>query len=234
VHTERVTDLEKADSPSMAVQAVGATFAAFLAAPTGPLAPFVAAAATPLTTQLAQRITCEWSRKSHVVEESALESSGLDQDDLADVLTGDPDMIALTQKVLQAAAASGNEQKLRGLGGLLGRAAAQGDRLDETQILIAAVADLKAPQVLVLDVLARPAPGQQTVPDRVVGWTPAALKAQVNLDPEFVLACLNTLTRHGLATPIAGTGLATGEEQRFMSTRLGEAIAEAMHATQVR
>jgi len=83
VHTERVTGLEKADSPSMAVQAVGATFAALLAAPTGPLAPFVAAAATPLTTQMAQRITRESSRKSHVVEESALESSGLDPDDLA-------------------------------------------------------------------------------------------------------------------------------------------------------
>jgi len=59
-----------------------------------------------------------------VVTESALGASGLGPDELGDALTGDPDMIALTQKVLEAAAASGNEQKLRGLGELLGRAAA--------------------------------------------------------------------------------------------------------------
>jgi hypothetical protein len=228
VHTGRVTDLDKPDCPSLAVQAAGGGLAAFLAIPTGPLAPFLAAVATPLTTRWAERIAGELRRKAQVVEESALGSSGLSPDDLGDVLTGDPDLIALTQKVLDAAAASGNEQKLRGLGELLGRAAANpGDRLDEAQVLVAALADLEGPHLLVLDVLTGNAPDQWSN-SSPVGWRPTQVRARVNLDPEFVLACLSALTRHGLAAPVSGTGLAGGEEQRFAITRLGEAIALAM------
>jgi hypothetical protein len=53
---------------------------------------------------------------------------------------------------------------------------------------------------------------------------PNHVKARVNLDPEFVPACLSALTRHGLATTV---GVLDGG-QRFVPTRLGEAIALAM------
>jgi hypothetical protein len=145
-HTERVTDLENPRGRDMTVAAIGATFAAILAIGTGPLAPVVAAAATPLTTRMAELAAAEWRRKSHVVAESALEASGLASEAFCEALAGDPDMIALTQKVLWAASVSGSEQKLRGLGDLLGRVAANpGDRLDETQVLVAALADLEGP-----------------------------------------------------------------------------------------
>ena len=212
----------------MAVQAGGAVLAIFLASVTGPLAPFVAAAATPPTTRMAELMVGEWRRKARVVTESALGASGLDPEDLGEALTGDPGLIALTQKVFEAAAVSGNEQKLRGLGELLGRAAANpGDRLDEAQVLVAALADLEGPHLLVLDVLTQQAPGKWAT-GSLIGWTPMQVRARVSLDPEFVLACLNALTRHGLAAPLSGTGLAGGEEQRFEITRLGEAIALAM------
>jgi hypothetical protein len=151
----------------MAVQAAGATLAAFLASIFGPFAPLVAPAISPGTTLIAERVAGEWRRKTRVVTESALGASGLGPDDLGDALTGDPDIIALTQKILQASAASGNRQKLRGLGELLGRAAANpGDRLDETQVLVAALADLEGPHLLVLDVL------MQAPPRQWVGWAP--------------------------------------------------------------
>lgn len=224
VHTDRVTDLEGPDGPSMAVHAAGATLAAFLASIFGPFAPLVAPAITPGTTFMAERIAGEWRRKTRVVTESALGASGLGPGDLGEALTGDPDMIALTQKVLEAAAASGNGQKLRGLGELLGRAAANpGDRLDETQVLVAALADLVGPHLLVLEVLTQEPPAPQWA-----GWGATQVRERVSLDPEFVLACLSALTRHGLAAPAPGTGLTSDQEQGFAITRLGQAIAAAM------
>jgi hypothetical protein len=53
---------------------------------------------------------------------------------------------------------------------------------------------------------------------------PDHVAARVNLDPEFVPACLSTLTRHGLATTMGGLdGI-----QRFVITPLGQAIVLAM------
>jgi hypothetical protein len=208
----------------MAVQAAGATLAAFLASIFGPFAPLVAPAITPGTTLMAERVVGEWHRKTRVVTESALGASGLGPDDLGDALTGDPDMIALTQKVLEAAASSGNQKKLRGLGELLGRATANpGDRLDETQVLVAALADIEGPHLLVLEVLTQDPPEPQWA-----GWGAARIRERVSLDPEFVLPCLSALTRHGLAAPAPGTGLTSDQEQGFTITRLGQAIAAAI------
>lgn len=223
MHTGLVPDLENPGNPGPLVQAAGGTFAAFLAIPTGPFAPLAAAALTPATTWMCERVSGEWRRKTRVVDESAQAASGLGPDELGDVLTGDPEMIALTQRVLDAAASSGNEKKLRGLGALLGRAAANpGDRLDETQVLVAALADLEGPHLLVLDILT------QQPPVGWAGWAPSQVRERASMGPEFVLACLNALTRHGLAAPVSGTGLAGGEEQGFMITPLGQAIAAAI------
>jgi hypothetical protein len=207
----------------MAVESLGATLAVFLSMSTGPLAPVVAAAATPLTTRMMERIAEEWRRKSNVVAESALAASRLDPEDFCDALAGDPDMIALTQQVLWAASVSGNEQKLRGLGNLLGRAAAHpGDRLDETQVLIAALRDIEGPHLLVLEVLTGSSPDQWTKTSEV-GWPLKYVAARVDLDPEFVPACLSALTRHGLATGVSGL-----DGERFRITQLGRAVALAM------
>ena len=108
----------------MAVVAIGATFAAILAAGTGPLAPVIAAAATPLTTRMVELAAAEWRRKTDIVAESALEFAGLDAEDFCEALSGDPALMALAQKILFAASVSGNDRKLQALGSLLGDAMA--------------------------------------------------------------------------------------------------------------
>ena len=235
--TELVTELEKPNGHAMAVEAVGATFAVILAAGTGPLAPVVAAVATPLTRRMVQLVAAEWRRKSDVIADTALRASGLgDPEDFCSALVGDPDMIALTQKILWAASVSGDDRRLQALGTLLGRAAGRpgGDRLDETQLLVSALADLEAPHLIVLDVIADPAPddaqvrshpGSELAESEPVGWLPEQVQEQVNLDPQFMLACLNALTRHGLASTLG----VLGGGQRFRITQLGRAIAIVMH-----
>ncbi len=190
----------------MATSAVGAAFGAILgcvALPAGPLAAAAAGAMiTPYTTRLVELAAAEWRRKSDLVGETAVAASGLGIEQFCEVLAGDQELLAPAQRILWAASVSGNEHKLRTLGQLLGGAVKdRGDRLDEVQVLAAALADLEAPHVAVLDVLTRPAPGEPSGPG---WWRPAEVEANIPMDPGFVLGCLNTLVRHGLATNTPG------------------------------
>jgi hypothetical protein len=220
-HTERVSELEKPGGPDMAVSSVGATLAVILAAGTGQLAPAVAAAATPFTIRMVQKAAAEWSRKSNVIADTALQVSGLgDPAEFCEALTGSPEMIALSQKILWAASLTGNDRKLRGLGALLGRAVKRrGDRLDETHLLADALTDLEAPHVVVMDVIAVPAPENRP------GWLAEQVQAEVEMEPELVLACLNALTRHGLAATDQNV---YGAVPQFYLTNLGRALADLM------
>jgi hypothetical protein len=220
-----VTGLERRDGGDIAVEAGGLIFAAFLAAPAGPFAPFIAAAATPFTQRMAEKIAAEWSRKSSVVASSALRTSGFgNPEHLAEALTGDAGMIALTQKILFAASATGNDRKLRAFGDLLGGAVRRhGGRLEETNLLIDALADLEDAHVVIMDVISVSSPDQRS------GWLATQVQAEVEIEADLVLACLNMLIRHGLADTDNDTYGSVGQ---FYLTKLGRALAEVMkHAT---
>jgi hypothetical protein len=111
---------------------------------------------------MAELIFSEWSRKNNVVTAAAVQTSGLDPDAFCDILEGDPALMVLAQRILWVASISGDEHKLRVLGGLLGGAiASSGDKLDETGLIVAALADIDAPHTAVLEILARPAPDEE-------------------------------------------------------------------------
>ena len=148
----------------MAVAALGHVFAAILGgAFGGPVAPFLTAALDPLTTRWMELAAAEWTRKSQVIADAALEASGLsDPEEFLEILDDNPELIALSQKIMWAASISGNSHKLRTLGALLGGVvASRGDRLDETQLLVSALADIEEPHTVVLDILTQPAPDDQ-------------------------------------------------------------------------
>jgi hypothetical protein len=145
---------ERRPTEEMAVNATGAGLAALLGyvvLPAGPVAAAVAGAAlTPFATRMVEMAAAEWRRKSELVAETALAASGLSDEEFCDALSGNPELFALAQKILWAASMSGNEHKLRTLEQLLGGAVKnRGDRLDETQVLAAALTDLEAPHVAV-------------------------------------------------------------------------------------
>ncbi len=215
-----MTDLEKSgDGRAIAIEMVSGAFAAILALPAGPAAPVIAGLAAPLIARGAERVAAEWRRKTTVVADTAL-SVGvfIDPEAFCDALTSDSGMIALTQKILFAAAVTGNDRKLRALGAVLGRAA-QDRRLDETNLLIDALAAIEDPHVLVMGVLAREAPESRP------GWLAQHVQAQVALEPELVLAVLSTLTRYGLA----GTNRDNyGAVDQYMLTRFGHLVLDVM------
>jgi hypothetical protein len=118
------------------------------------------AALAPYATLLVQRASAEWGRKREVVEDAALEAAApIGPEEFCAILSEDRALMALAQTIAWAASVSGNDGKLRGRGALLGgEVARRGDRLEETQMLVAALADMEAPHAVVLDVLTRPSP----------------------------------------------------------------------------
>jgi hypothetical protein len=154
---------EKRSDRSAAVETLGQVFAAILGSAGGHAAPLLTAALTPAATRLMERVAAEWTRKSGVVAEAALSASGLsDPEEFCEILSGEPDLIALAQKIASAAAESGNAHKLRALGALLGGAVARrGDRVDEAQLLAATLAAIDTPHIVVLDLLTKPAPDDE-------------------------------------------------------------------------
>jgi len=194
----------------------------------------------------------EWTSKSNVVADAALEASGLSgPQEFCDILSESRELNALAQRILLAAYLSGYEDKLRTLGALLGRAAARrGERLlAETELLAAALADIEKQHVVVLDLLTGSAPdeedqrrvtegalagglsfsaertGDELVSWEQGAWLPEHIEAEVPLLPEFVLACLSALTRHGLVRAVA----TIGGGQRFKITDFGRALVEVMN-----
>jgi hypothetical protein len=203
----------------MAVAVVASAFVAILALGTGPAAPVVTAIATLPAIHFAERVAAEWRRKSNTVAASALRASGFaDPEAFCEALTSDPDMIALTQKILFAAAVTGNEGKLRALGEVLGRAAG-GQPLDETNLLIDALADIEEPHVTVMEVIDRPAPEGRP------GWLPSHVQAEVDLQPDLVLAVLETLNRRGLTDADRNI---YGAAPQYMLTSLGSLLLSVM------
>jgi hypothetical protein len=65
-------------------------------------------------------IFSEWSRKGNVVTAAAMRASGLGPNEFCGILGGDPGSDGAGTRILWAASISGNEHKLRVLGGLLG------------------------------------------------------------------------------------------------------------------
>jgi hypothetical protein len=62
---------------------------------------------------------------------------------------------------------------------------------------------------------------------REPGWWPLAqVQAATPLDHEFVLACLSTLTRHGLA--MTATGYGGVGDMSYALSPLGRAMADVM------
>ena len=214
----------------LAANATGLGLAALLgcvALPVGPVAAAVAGAAlTPYTTRMVELAAAEWHHKSELIAATAAATSGLDEEEFCARLSGNPDLIALAHKILWAASMSGNEHKLRTLGQLLGGAVKdRGNRLDETQILAAVLAELEAPHVVILDLLSRP---EEEYRERMnttgplaglFWWRQDLVEANTPMNRAFVLACLNALNRYGLVFE---------HNARYALTELGLALAKVM------
>jgi hypothetical protein len=203
-------------------------------------------------------IFSEWGRKGNLVTAAALQASGLGPDEFSGILAGDPALMGLAQRILWVASISGNDHKLRVLGGLLGGVvASRGDKLDETGLIVAALTDIDVPHTAVLEVLTRPAPDDEKYARKAAADAEAARAKEENpasftipphRDPDELLAYepgawLPEQIEEQLPMPpgfvraclsvltrhdLARALVAYGGAQRFKITDFGRAMLEAM------
>jgi hypothetical protein len=255
METDLMEEAPNRPARELAIGSAGGALAVFfsLAIPDPSASLLVGGALAPYTTELVRHVAVEWRRKRVVVEDAAVAAAAVAPEEFCEILSEHPALIALAQKIAWAASMSASEPKLRGLGALLGGAVAmRGDRLDETQLLAAALSDMEGPHALVLEVLTQPPPDSeerrrwaagtpaeaQLFPSRAqdqavslearqVAWTPEQIAAELPIDAALVLPCLGVLTFHGLAESVP----ALDGTQRFFVNNLGRALAEVMKAT---
>ncbi len=152
---------DRRGSRGLAVAAIGQAFGAFMGLALGgrDLGLILAAGLASWGEKWMQDIAAEWTRKGNIVADAALTTSRINgAEQFFGVVIGDPRLIALMQQIAWAAAISGYEPKLQALGAFLGDAVARSDRLDETQLLVSALADIEKPHIAILEILTEAAP----------------------------------------------------------------------------
>ena len=106
----------------------------------GPPAGVAAEAVQPFVADLFAQVQSECSRKGTTLADGAeAEVRRIDpritEDEVWEALIGDDQRRAFMVRVLEAARRTGREDKLRALGALLGRVAADGDQIDPAEVL---------------------------------------------------------------------------------------------------
>jgi hypothetical protein len=231
--------VEQSGSTSLGVQVVATGLTALLGFGLGgPIGAAVGAAAAPLAAEFIQRMLAEWQRKASVVAETALSWSGMQDDPEGFVrsLSDDPRLTALAQRIAFAANVTGNDQKLRALGQILGGAIkARGDRLDEAEVLTSVFTDIGSAEVLALEVLAgdpqnaeqqRQAAKVTDQPHPAPLWTVEEVQDALPMDPGFAQACLSVLARYGLAEAVN----TYGQIQPYRITEFGRGFLNVVQA----
>jgi hypothetical protein len=196
----------------------------------GPAGAAAVAGLLPYMEQLAARVEAELRGKGELVGDAALAAARDVRPEITDVelwgeLVDDPELLALTMRVMDAAKYTAWPGKLRWLGEVLSRVAVEKERLSEHQVLVAALSDLDPPHALVLATLGEPSPHELRA-QQPRAWLLSELVNRLPLDDGVIRACCGTLARHGLARDTRGPF----STEAYDVTALGRAMLAVMGA----
>lgn len=181
---------------------------------------------TPPMSGLARAVAKEWASNGAEVAHAAAAAAGLTHDKLMDTLADEDELHPLLRQVLEAAERTGDIRKLRTLGTVLGEAVtSRPRRVDEAAIIVAALRDLEPAHVRVLELLQQPGPDETPNTEATQAWLPQSVAQNLpEVMPSLVAACLNALTRHGLAT----TRATWNGGSRYELTEFGQVMIDVL------
>lgn len=186
------------------MSATGDSLAPDLAAGVVETIPFVGPLMAPFAKLGAQRISREWARKNSVALRAAERSSGMTREDLADKLSEDPRLIPLVTRVLFAAGMTGKDTILRALGTALGDAVRDPDNIDEAELLLISMTNLRTQHLVILEILSEDPP-QPDDPRNRTYWHRELIAAKSDYRRDLVDLCVSGLVGSGLISQLDDT-----------------------------
>jgi hypothetical protein len=167
-----------------------------LVAGTTELIPFVGSIAAPVAKRFSKKVREEWARNHSKALRAAERISEMSREDLADRISEDPRLIPLAVRVLYAAGTTGQDAILRALGTALGEAVLDPEKIDEVELLLIGMADLRKQHIVILEAMAKPP--QESTPDNPRYWGSEPLAQTSGFTRDLVNMCLSGLVRSGL------------------------------------
>jgi hypothetical protein len=113
-----------------------------------------------------------------------------------DRICENPRLIPLVVRVLYTAGMTGQDAILRALGATLGDAVREPEKIDEAELLLIGMTNLRRHHIVILGIMTKsPHPAN---PSKVTYWTPERLADESNYDLYLVNTCATGLTQSGL------------------------------------
>lgn len=151
----------------------------------------------PLARGLSRSIREETKRNTSKALRAAERISGMNREELSDRISENPRLVPLVTRVLYTAGMTGQDTILKALGTALGEAVRNSEKIDEAELLLVGMADLREYHIDILKNMTerRPHPKE---PETFIYWTSQSLTEKTNYDRDIVNICLAGLVRSGL------------------------------------
>jgi hypothetical protein len=152
--------------------------------------------------RMSKKVREEWARNNSEALKAAERMSGLSREELADRISENPRLIPLVIRVLYTAGMTGQSTILRALGTTLGDAVRDPKKIDEAELLLIGMANLRRHHIVILEIMTgtRPHP---TEPDTLfTNWTSEALAEKSTYSHDLVNICIAGLVQSGLISQV--------------------------------
>lgn len=173
-----------------------------LAASVVELIPFVGPSLAVFTKRGSKKIREEWIRLTSKALRTAERVSGLSREDLADRISEDPRLIPLVIRVLYTAGMTGQDVILRALGTAFGDAVRNPEKIDEAELLLIGMSNLRRHHIDVLEIMSENLP-HPSLPNTYIYWTPENLASKSGYSRDLANICISGLLQSGLISQVA-------------------------------
>jgi predicted transcriptional regulator len=160
------------------------------------LIPVIGPLLTPFGKLASKNVREEWERNHSKALRAAERISGMSREELADNISEDPRLIPLAIRVLYAAGMTGQDVILRALGTALGEAVIDREKIDEAEMLLIGLADLRKQHIAILEIMSAEVPG--STPENPHYWHSQLLAETSGFTRDLVNVYLSGLVRSGL------------------------------------
>jgi hypothetical protein len=168
-----------------------------LAASVVELIPFVGPSLAVFAKRGSRKIREEWMRNTSKALRTAERVSGLSREELTDRISEDPRLIPLVIRVLYTAGMTGQDSILRALGTAFGDAVRDPEKIDEAELLLIGMGNLRGRHIHILEIMTENLP-HPSLPDIYVYWTSENLASKSGYSRDLVNICASGLLQSGL------------------------------------